>query len=440
MPAVRPRDAASPILRVLDTESHRDLIGAQERTLLAAWVAAGAPAFRGIVHPADIADPRSAGWHGKVLRDQRWRPMLDANDSNVCGRCHEGSAARPPGVTSAAPGAPACTSCHDQPGGVLACGTCHGNGKVSLAPGDACLFADGGFRAGAHAAHTSAAATAEGGLPCSACHPLPGDEVMSGLHGNGGVEVVFDERIVGPHPSYDRSTGVCAVACHDRGGQRPRPTWNDTTAMRCGDCHGAPPARHYPGTCDSCHAEVDPKGSELTARTLHLNGRVDLGDGSGTCAACHGAANDGWPKTPSHAVHATPTVTTPTACGACHVVPSAVKAAGHLDGVAQVAFSGRAADRGARPTWDGTSCQSVACHGAGLVDPPPVVPVWDDTSGAARACEACHRLPPTGHTASGSCDRAECHGSEVVRSGSVLNISETGKLVHINGTIDVRPP
>jgi predicted CxxxxCH...CXXCH cytochrome family protein len=263
---------------------------------------------------------------------------------------------------------------------------------------------------------------------------------MTGLHGNGGVEIVFDERMVGAHPSYDRMTGACAVVCHDRGGARARPTWGDAMAMRCNDCHGAPPAQHYPGACNRCHFEVDANGSALIATKLHLNGRVDLGDGSGACGACHGSGDDAWPKTSAHSAHAAPTVTTPTACDACHNVPRALGDPGHMDGVVQIAFAGRAVDRGARPTWDGRSCQTVACHGAELVDAPPVVPTWSDTSGVARNCDSCHRLPPTGHTASGGCDRAECHGSEVVRTGGLLTISESGKLIHINGAIDTRPP
>jgi predicted CxxxxCH...CXXCH cytochrome family protein len=121
-------------------------------------------------------------------------------------------------------------------------------------------------------------------------------------------------------------------------------------------------------------------------------------------------------------------------------VPGSVFDLRHLDGRATIAFAGHALDRGASASWDGRSCSSVACHGAKLVDPPPVVPAWTDTTGAARACDACHRLPPTQHTASTSCDRAECHGSEVVRVGSSLSISETGKLVHVNGVIDLGPP
>jgi predicted CxxxxCH...CXXCH cytochrome family protein len=269
---------------------------------------------------------------------------------------------------------------------------------------------------------------------------MPGNDVISGVHGNGGVEIVFDDRVVGPDPSYDRSTGACAVACHDRGGARARPIWNEVIAMRCGDCHGAPPARHYPGACNQCHVEVDSTGSQLTARTLHMNGRVDLGDGSDTCGACHGSGDDAWPKSAAHAAHAAPTVTTPVACNSCHVVPRDVRDQGHLDGVVAVVFSGRALERSARATWDGRSCHDVACHGAELVDSPPVVPGWSDLSGAARTCDACHRLPPTGHTASGGCDRVECHGSEIIRSGVSLAVSESGKHLHLNGRIDIRPP
>jgi predicted CxxxxCH...CXXCH cytochrome family protein len=440
-PAVRARDVGSPILRVLETDSHRTLLDAGARGVLASWVLAGAPAFRGTVHSPDIVNPRSHGWHGKLLRDQRWAPMLDANHGEACGRCHDGSPARPPGVTWPAPRATACTSCHDQPGGALACATCHGGGTRTFPPRDPCFFSGDGARAGAHAVHVNPSITRGGALPCSACHPIPGDDnIMSGLHGNGGVEIVFDDRSVGPHPSYDRRTGVCAVACHDRGGARARPTWNDAVAMRCGDCHGAPPAAHYPGACNLCHFEADAAGSQLVASSLHLNGRIDLGDGSGACGACHGRGDDAWPKSASHAAHAAPTVTTPIACSDCHVVPRAVREHGHLDGVAQVAFSGRAVERGARAAWDGRSCRDVACHGAELVDPPPLVPVWGDVSGAARACEACHQLPPTGHTASGACDRAECHGSEILRSGLVLTISDSGKRIHVNGTIEIRPP
>jgi predicted CxxxxCH...CXXCH cytochrome family protein len=269
---------------------------------------------------------------------------------------------------------------------------------------------------------------------------MPGAEVVSGVHGNGAVEIVFDKASLGAGGSYDRTTGVCAVACHDRGGARARPKWSDTGPITCGGCHGAPPAGHYQGSCTTCHVEANATGDALTGHVLHLNGRVDLGDGSGQCGSCHGQGDDAWPSTAAHRAHRQPTTTIPTACESCHIVPRAVIEPQHLDGKVTIAFAGHALDRGAIPAWNGNSCTSVACHGAEMVDPPPVLPVWTDPTGAARACDACHRLPPSQHTTSTSCDRAECHGSEIVREGSTLSISESGKLLHINGVIDVRPP
>jgi predicted CxxxxCH...CXXCH cytochrome family protein len=438
-PATLPPDERAPILRVLDTDRHRGLIDPTAYSVLDSWVRGGAPAFRPTVHPPGIVDPRSDQWHGKLLRDRRWAPMLDGNDVDACGRCHDGSPARPDGVFHAAPDATACTSCHSEPTGALACSTCHGQGDHAYPPRDPCFFPGDGATAGAHAAHANPTASSEG-FACVTCHPMPSADVMSGIHGNGAVEIVFDAMGIGAGGSYDRTTGVCAVACHDRGGARARPKWSDPGPMTCGGCHGAPPAGHYQGSCTTCHAEANSAGDALTGHVLHLNGRVDLGDGSGQCGSCHGQGDDAWPSTPAHGAHRKPTTTTSIACESCHIVPRSVIEPPHLDGKVTIAFAGRALDRGAIPAWDGKSCTSVACHGDGLRDPPPVLPVWTDTTGAARACDACHRVPPSQHTTSTSCDRGECHGSEVVREGSNLSISESGKLLHINGVVDVGPP
>jgi predicted CxxxxCH...CXXCH cytochrome family protein len=121
-------------------------------------------------------------------------------------------------------------------------------------------------------------------------------------------------------------------------------------------------------------------------------------------------------------------------------VPPSVLAPGHLDGLVTVAFSGRALARGgALPVYDGDSCRDVACHGASLREPPAVVPSWTDSSGAASACGSCHGAPPINHTASTSCDRSTCHGTEVSRSvQGVLGITPSGESVHINGVVDVQ--
>src|SRR6202041_3855632 len=103
-------------------------------------------------------DPRSNAFHGALLRNQHWAPMLNANDPNACGGCHEGVPAPVPGVTFAAPGATACTTCHSEPGGPLACGTCHGSGARTYPPRDLCFFPGDALTAGAHAAHVEPSA------------------------------------------------------------------------------------------------------------------------------------------------------------------------------------------------------------------------------------------------------------------------------------------
>jgi predicted CxxxxCH...CXXCH cytochrome family protein len=341
-------------------------------------------------------------------------------------------------VTLAAPGATACTSCHREPQGVLACGTCHGKDERSYPPRDPCFFPADRAKAGAHAAHVERSSIRSEPLACATCHPTPPAEVIGGVHGNGSVEVIFDTSIVGPEASYDRTTGQCSVSCHHLGGARERPAWNDGGKMTCGDCHASPPPGHFPGACTTCHREANADGTSLSLGALHLNGRVDLGDGSGTCGACHGRGDDPWPTTAAHASHKNPTLASPIDCAVCHNVPSSVLSEGHLNGVVEVAFSGRALDRASQPQWDGRSCATVACHGSGLIDPPRVTPAWQDASGAARECGACHGIPPTQHTASTSCDRSTCHGDEVDRSPPVLAISPSGKALHVNGMIDVQ--
>jgi predicted CxxxxCH...CXXCH cytochrome family protein len=107
-----------------------------------------------------------------------------------------------------------------------------------------------------------------------------------------------------------------------------------------------------------------------------------------------------------------------------------------MNGIVEVALSGLAVARNARATWDGQSCSEVACHGAVLTDAPAVTPAWTDSTGAAKACGACHGIPPSQHTASISCDRSTCHGSEIDRTLTNVAISASGKALHVNGAID----
>jgi predicted CxxxxCH...CXXCH cytochrome family protein len=438
-PVTLPPSPRAPILVVLGTASHQGLLDAADQTTLEAWVVGGAPAYVSAVHTPDIIDPRAPGFHGAILRSDRWAQMLDANDPNACGSCHAGTPAQPAGVEFSAPGAPSCTSCHNEPGGVLACSTCHGSGARSYPPRDLCFFPQDAAAAGAHAVHVLPSEARTAGFGCATCHPTPGKDVISGLHGDGIVEVTFDKKTVGPLGSFDSATGQCSVTCHDFGGLRPKPSWNQTMPMGCNDCHLSPPPGHFSGSCTSCHTEANANGTALTGGPLHLDGRVELGNGNGTCGACHGTGSSPWPSTGAHPAHEKPTITLPIACTSCHIVPSSIFAPGHLNGVVDIRFAGLATARGSVPTWNGTACNGVACHGANLAETPAVVPVWTSTTGAAAECGACHGIPPDeDHTPSTDCNRSDCHGSEIGETAAGLPfITTAGLALHIDGIIEV---
>jgi predicted CxxxxCH...CXXCH cytochrome family protein len=253
------------------------------------------------------------------------------------------------------------------------------------------------------------------------------------------VDVTFDPTLAGPEVSFDRQTENCAVTCHDSGGARPRPNWNDTKPVGCNDCHKSPPANHFPGSCTSCHAEANATGTALSGGPLHLDGRVELGNGSGLCGACHGSGTSPWPSTGAHLAHENSTLSSPVPCSSCHVVPTSILDSVHLDGTVHVDFSGLAVARGSSAAWNGASCTSVACHGANLADTPAVVPSWNDTSAAAAQCGACHGIPPSQHTTSTDCGRSGCHSGEVetTATGAPV-ITASGRALHINGVINVQ--
>jgi predicted CxxxxCH...CXXCH cytochrome family protein len=435
-PVTIPANASAPILQALATPPHVGVLDDDETATLTAWITTNAPAFAPAVHTPDIIDPRSPNFHATLLRAAKWTPMLDPSDPNACGRCHDGTMSRPSDVAFAAPGAPSCTSCHDQPGGILACGTCHGTDAHAYPPRDPCFFPNDASGS-AHAAHVESSSIRAGGFACSTCHPPIGTPVMGGLHGDGAVEVAFDASLVAPEMSWDAATQTCAVSCHDRGGTRPRPAWSDTpTAVTCNDCHTSPPQNHYAGACNLCHVEANADGTALSGGALHMNGKVDLGNGNGTCGACHGKGSDPFPTDGVHQAHENPTITKPIACASCHVVPSSVYDEGHLVQPTPVAFSGLAVARGAEPTWDGVSCRNVACHGANLSDP-AATPTWSDTSGNESKCGACHGIPPTNHTTANDCNRSGCHSSETT-SPPNLAITSSGLALHIDGVIEIQ--
>jgi predicted CxxxxCH...CXXCH cytochrome family protein len=412
----------APILAALDRPDHAGIVSAEERATLARWLAAGAPSVGAGVHTAGFADPRSPESHGRFLRSRRYRPMTDPNDRDACGHCHEEAPVRTEPVRSAAPGATACGTCHTDQGAALACSTCHGAEGRAYPPRDRCFFPEEREDT-AHAAHAAPSPSRATGLACTACHPTPALGELGGTHANGHVEVWFDRAIAGRTAQFDAEAKRCTGTCHARGGERPEPVWTDTREATCNDCHLSPPPDHqglYAGPCTGCHAEANADGTALTSPTLHVNGRVDLGDGSGLCGACHGSGDNPWPQTGAHAVHFQPAAARGVTCGTCHLVPLPGERHPEGRGAAAVRLAGLAVRGGRRATFDPAtkSCAGTYCHeGSGAEVP---APRWSDGP-SASACGACHGTPPPPpHPASSAC--ASCHPVDPDR--------------HIDGRID----
>ncbi len=321
------------------------------------------------------------------------RPRADA-----CGTCH----GLPPPAPH--PQATACGTCH-----LPVDGGAHVNGVVDLQVAVSCgachgVDATGAPDSGAHATHLAA------GVACATCHDVPASIAS---HPNGQLEV------------------RCGGACHFGA----PPPWTSTQDLTCSGCHGAPPPAPHPQApqCSMCHA---------FSPATHVNGAVDVAVPA-SCDGCHGsAANpapprdlDGGVETSrpgvgAHQVHLVPNPRTRTVeCSECHVVPAAVLAAGHVDGVTQVRFSGVAVANLAMPRYTGGTCAGTACHDVAHFTVQPgggttTAPEWTRVDGGQVTCTSCHgQPPPPPHPVRTDC--GACHPG----------VGAT----HVNGRVDFVP-
>ncbi len=365
------------------------------------------------VHPPGIADPMSPDFHGILIESLGW-------DLGKCAHCHGEDFA---GGTSGK----SCLRCHEQ--GVSACTTCHGQPPET----------------GAHLAHANKK------LDCSACHVKPVLYTDAGhlFAENGSVidtpRITFGALANASLHAGDRSeppewkNGACSgVYCHgdtfrDTNAIVTRPLWNGGAAnAACGTCHGLPPSNHTRSNCVECHARVTDASRRLVGDALHVDGKVSLGDDSGTCLACHPSPGG------AHAAHtgALHRLRPPLGCTECHVPPAEVSSPGHIDhdGPATVfpaGWTGLGATGGATPAFDASTstCSNVYCHGTSSR------PDWNGGSSAA-ACGACHGIPPlnAAHTSSiGLADCHLCHPSTIDATGSLI-VGATS--THLDGVID----
>ncbi len=187
----------------------------------------------------------------------------------------------------------------------------------------------------------------------------------------------------------------------------------------CRSCHGQDYAGGAVGvscTSSSCHAS--PGGPEF-------------------CGTCHGDSTGARPATGAHTAHAP-------FCDTCHVVPSQLVAAGHIDtrGTVDVRFAGVATIGGRSPTWDPAAgtCSNTYCHGV------PPSPPWP--TGTAD-CTSCHGEPPASHARfadramPGQC--ANCHpvppdAPEHVSGTIDLTLAVRCDTCHGAGSLGAPPP
>jgi predicted CxxxxCH...CXXCH cytochrome family protein len=168
--------------------------------------------------------------------------------------------------------------------------------------------------------------------------------------------------------------------------------------------------------CAGCH------GADFAGGTAQVSCLDCHREGPTACATCH---RDG-PTSNAHAVHAGAAV----ACAQCHVVPARWDDDGHLPrdgsataGPAEVTFGALAAttlvagDRAGPPTWDGTTCSNVYCHGDALHAGGGTTPRprWVEPA-PPGGCDRCHASPPPSH-ARGDC--ATCHPAAPHIDGAV---------------------
>lgn len=428
------REGRAFLEEVLERKGHRSLLTEAEHERLRAWLRAGAPAARRVLHAQGILDPRSPDWHGKLASLDRFRALRDADADAACGRCHRGAPATPPGKLGNTDGATACTACHREPGGVFACSTCHGQAGRAHPPRDACYF--GGSARDPHAVHLGESQLRSEGFGCDTCHPVPQGDLFSGPHADGKVDVRFASPLLDAEASYHADDGSCSVACHARMGERSEPVWEVDAPLDCQSCHKSPPDQHPPGACSTCHTNMGSTPDSLRIDALHMDGKVDVGDGKGTCGSCHGHDETGAPADVAHAQHLGTALTRAIACSTCHPTPTLDDLRStehHMNGRVDVALSGRAHREDRTAHYDATlgSCAQVACHGEERVDFR-----WGLPSQASSACTACHATPPPPpHATLPGCGGGLCHGGEVASDSAGLRITESGRALHIDGTL-----
>jgi predicted CxxxxCH...CXXCH cytochrome family protein len=398
----------------------------------------------------------------------------------TCGSCH----ALPPATPPHSNPAQECSTCHGagyskaantvnkalHMNGVVdadgqTCTTCHGdNARVAIAGADLGVkfspplgakgeTATSQRAVGAHQAHVNKG-TFSTPIACNECHLVP----ISTAHSNGKVDMAWGAlaKAGGVTPAWNGAT-CTASYCHGNfpgGSTAAAPNWTASGTLACNSCHALPPttpAHSNPSlACSTCHGAGYSSTSQTVNKTLHINGVVDVDNSTLSCTSCHGdnaraAVPGGDPAIKSspplgtkgetltstravgmHQEHLGPsTLTSPTACAECHVVPIT---SAHSNGKVDMRFGALATTGNVTPAWNGSTCTSSYCHGNFSAGNTAAAPSW--TSGTVD-CTSCHGNPPSTPSHSNpalAC--STCHGAG-------YSTTTVNKTTHINGIVNV---
>ena len=495
VPNVVPGDSGSKLVAVTQPGgNHADRVGsAANASALRKWVVEDSLGMgQPPVHPQGWMDVESSGFHGRELERLGWD--LTSCQSchgadygggiaeSACTSCHvdtpeDCSTCHGSGVTPAPPldlsgnfsttatgvgahqahltggnlaDAISCTDCHAVPQAL------HDQGHVDSDPpaeltfgalaqtggalpswnGASCAttYCHGEFKGGNSAAVVWTGGSV--GAECGTCHDLPPDspshpqvETCELCHG----EVVDADRKI-----IDRTRHVNGVVDvqfgHPEGFGNPSSENFHTFAIQdagwqltsCQSCHGA----DYAGgsvdkSCLTCHPRTPEDCSTCHGSSTSPAPPEDLAEHTDTTFRGVGA----------HQSHLTASdVARALECSDCHVVPTALGDAGHVDTAlpAEVTFGSLATTGGANPSWDGSACTNAYCHGT-FEGGSAVVPVWSEVGTGQADCGTCHGTPPpaeTGHPGVSRCSL--CHPRV---ADDDLNILD--KALHINGQVEI---
>jgi len=342
----------------------------------------------------------------------------------------------------------------------LDCAKCHGSSKNAAPPFDTHgNTATSAVGVGAHQVHLAGGAFSRP-LACSECHHVP-EAADDPTHVRGLPALVQLGGIAatrGHATSWDPQASTCSAWCHapEPASSQASPVWTSDADLKCASCHGMPPAAPHPQMkdCSRCHgAVVGPDNLSIIDKLRHVDGVIDVAFNQ-TCTGCHGKLNPAPPVdlagsslttetgVGAHQTHVLGTATSRAVpCAECHVVPTDVFAAGHIDSElpAELVFSGAALAYRGKPQFQAGKCENSGCHGAIFPQDHPsggtnTTPLWTQVDGTQASCGSCHGLPPPPpHLLNSACHT--CH-----QDMADDDVSFTHPELHVDGTVTFEVP